>query len=273
MMNTGGVQDFVNIKAASTAGGQANAARATEPLPDTDESKKVRQPPFRQTTYVSCGSEAGSVMSQDTLTDSIIDLRARVAEKRSRALRRLRGILNIAKVAKLSQRKPHVKRFQKAVRRIFYAYRMYKHMIRKRRYPMISNPRAAKAIYRLMMLVRMKLRNLGAEAWREKWLRAKRRVKGILNIQSIVKRERKERIEKLYRPSDEETESNNTEVQDQVTELDHLDRTALMQSSTQIPGQIVQPLTGPLRTSALAGKTNSIMNTQNRPSNVSGNFI
>ena len=62
MMNTAGVQDFVNIKAApklvSTGGlaaglaaghtaGQAKEARATEPLPDAEQREKVRQPPFR----------------------------------------------------------------------------------------------------------------------------------------------------------------------------------------------------------------------------------
>ena len=200
-------------------------ARATEPLPEHTRSKI---PPFRQSEYVSCGSEAGSAMSQDTITDSILDLRRRVAEKRFRAFRRLRGILNIAKVARLSKRKPHVKRFQKAVRRIFYAYRMYKHMTRKRRYPMISNPRAAKAIYRLMMLVRMKLRNSEATAWREKWLRAKRRVKGILKIQAIVKFERRQRIEAAYSSYDDESQV--SEAQDQVDILNNsrLDTSGVM---------------------------------------------
>ena len=60
---------------------------------------------------MSCGSEAGSAMSQDTITDSVLDLRARVAEKRTRALRRLRGMMNIIKVWKLSVKKPIVARF------------------------------------------------------------------------------------------------------------------------------------------------------------------
>ena len=161
-------------------------------------------------------SEAGSALSEATLTDSIIELRARVAEKRSRALRRLRGIINIAKVWKLSKKKPIVQKFQRGVRRLFFAIRFYKHMIRKRRYPAISNPRATKAIYRLMMLVRMKIRNTEAMEWREKWTRARRRLKGILNIQSIVKFERRERIEGMYEPDSEIAESEF----DEVAELD-----------------------------------------------------
>ena len=83
-------------------------ARTTEPLPDHVRTNNVN---FRQSEMVSCGSEAGSAMSQETITDSIIALRARVAEKRTRALRRLRGIINIAKVWKLHVKKPHVVRF------------------------------------------------------------------------------------------------------------------------------------------------------------------
>ena len=139
-------------------------------------------------------------MSQDTITDSILDLRARVAEKRTRALKRLRGMMNIIKVWKLSVKKPIVRRFQKAVNRLIYGLRLQQHMIRNRRYPNISNPRARKAIYRLMMLVRMKLRNTSAMGWREKWTRARLRVRGIIKIQRIVKRERKERIEAMYEP-------------------------------------------------------------------------
>ena len=137
---------------------------------------------------------------------------------------------------------------------------------------MISNPRASKAIYRLMMLVRMKLRNTAAGAWREKWLRAKRRVKGILNIQSIVKRERIERIERMYKPTEEESmgASEMDEVMDSIAELDKSD----IMNTTMPKG--VTSLTGQLRSSALAGKAaanNSMINTQNRPSNVSRNFI
>jgi len=51
------------------------------------------------------------------------------------------------------------------------------------------------------MLVRMKLRNTRASEWRHKWLRARRRVRGILKIMRIVRRERRERIEKLNRQS------------------------------------------------------------------------
>ena len=107
-------------------------------------------------------------MSQGTVTDSMLELRARVTEKRKRALRRLRGMMNIVKVWKLSVKKPVIKRFQKGVRRLIYAHRMYKHAIRNRRYAVISNPRASRAIYRLMMLVRMKLRDTSALGWREK---------------------------------------------------------------------------------------------------------
>jgi len=127
-------------------------------------------------------SAANSALSQETITDEMLELRARVREKRLRAMRRLRGILNIAKVWKLSKKKPCILRFQKAVRRIIYSSRMYKHAIRHRRYPMISNPRVSKAIYRLMMLVRMKLRDTSAMGWREKWLRARRKVKGMISI-------------------------------------------------------------------------------------------
>ena len=108
--------------------------------------------------------------------------------------------MNIIKVWKLSVKKPIVRRFQKAVNRLIYGLRLQQHMIRNRRYPNISNPRARKAIYRLMMLVRMKLRNTSAMGWREKWTRARLRVRGIIKIQRIVKRERKERIEAMYEP-------------------------------------------------------------------------
>mmetsp|Transcript_29297 Transcript_29297/g.39009 ORF Transcript_29297/g.39009 Transcript_29297/m.39009 type:complete len:337 (+) Transcript_29297:611-1621(+) len=248
----------------------AVAPRASEPVPDR---KRDRQAPFRQSEMVSCGSEAGSALSQDTVTDSLLSLRRRVAEKRGRALRRLRGIINIAKVWKQSVKKPHIKRFQKAVRRYIYSLRWYRYIIRNRRYPIISNERATKAIYRLMMLVRMKLRNTEAGAWREKWLRAKRRVRGIINIMSIVKRERRERIERLYNP-EESSESYYDEAVDQMTELDPIDERGPLDplnSSTRHRSYLMQPLTGNLRGSALALSKNntSIINTHNRPSNLS----
>jgi len=168
---------------------------------------------------VSCGSEAGSGMSQDTITDSVLDLRARVAEKRTRALRRLRGMMNIIKVWKLSVKKPIVARFQKTVRRLIYGLRLQQHMISNRRYPNISNPRARKAIYRLMMLVRMKLRNTSAMGWREKWNRARLRVRGMIKIQRVITRERKERIDAMYEPDEAQSEEY-YEENDEVFQLD-----------------------------------------------------
>jgi len=63
----------------------------------------------------------------------------------------------------------------------------------KRRYKNIANPRASKAIYRLMMLVRMKLRNTAAGEWRVKWRRAQLKIRGIIAIQRVVKYERTEK--------------------------------------------------------------------------------
>lgn len=132
-------------------------------------------------------------MSQDTLTDSLIDLRERVREKRIRAFRALRGMLKIIGVWKQHQKKPIIGRFQRAVRRLMIARYWCKIAYNKRRYKNIANPRASKAIYRLMMLVRMKLRNTSAGEWRAKWRRASLKIKGVIAIQRVVKFERTEK--------------------------------------------------------------------------------
>ena len=185
--------------------------------------KRKNNNAFDQHGNVSCGSEAGSAFSQDTITDSMLELRARVAEKRTRALRRLRGMMNIAKVWKLSIRRPVVKKFQKTVRRLIYGLRLQKHFVAQRRYPNISNPRARKAIYRLMMLVRMKLRNTAAAGWKEKWTRARRRVRGMLYIMAVVKSERIERIENMYADEGSCQDTDYDEVKDEVSELGKID--------------------------------------------------
>lgn len=69
------------------------------------------QPPFTQEEYVSCGSEAGSAMSQDTITSSVLDLRERVREKKVRAMRRLRGMLKIIEVWKQHRVNPVIAKF------------------------------------------------------------------------------------------------------------------------------------------------------------------
>jgi len=54
-----------------------------------------------------------------------------------------------------------------------------------------------------MMLVRMKLRNTSAIEWRDKWLRARRRIRGTIKIMAIVKSERLDRIKCMYSDHDE----------------------------------------------------------------------
>lgn len=188
-------------------------------------------------------------MSQGTVTDSMLALRERVKEKRTRALMRLRAWVRIIMVWKLSVKKPVVKRFQKAVRRAIYGYRMYKHMIRNRRYPCISNPRASKAIYRLMMLVRMKLRVTAGMGWREKWKTARRKLKGILNIQAIVASERKQRIDMMYEPESIEGES-----MSEYDEVNDLEPVRQNQTSKFAQVKQVSSLIGDIRGSAVSAK-------------------
>ena len=154
----GGYEDVAQ-RMATTARPKSRLSQGNRLTERLSQSKHRRNLMGVNDGYASCGSEVGSAMSQNTVTSSMIELRARVAAKRSRALRRLRGMMNIIKVWKLSVKKPIIQRFQKAVRRLYCGIRMAKHATRNRRYPVISNPRASKAIYRLMMLVRMKLRN------------------------------------------------------------------------------------------------------------------
>ena len=70
-----------------------------------------------------------------------------------------------------------------------------------------------------MMLVRMKLRNTSAMGWREKWNRARLRVRGIIKIQRVITRERKERIDAMYEPDEAQSEEY-YEENDEVLQLD-----------------------------------------------------
>ena len=94
-------------------------------------------------------------------------------------------------------------------------------MSQKRRYVNISNQRASKAIYRLMMLVRMKLRSENYGLWREKWARAKLKIRGIIAIMAVVKHERKER--KLMKKLEKEVQISDM---DSINELDELESEA-----------------------------------------------
>ncbi len=69
-----------------------------------------------------------------------------------------------------------------------------------------------------MMLVRMKLRSENYGLWREKWARAKLKIKGIIAIMSVVKDERRER--KLMKRLEKEVQISDMES---INELDELD--------------------------------------------------
>ena len=189
-------------------------------------------------------------------------------------------MINIFKVWRLSVKKPIRERFQKIVRRLVYGIRLTKHFRQQRRYPNISNPKARRAIYRLMMLVRMKLRVTAGMGWKEKWRMARLKVRGILKIQKVVEFERKERIEAKYAedlPSSENRSSLNQELLDEVEGMSELgmideipqvaDPLSAMRKKSPVGG-----LTGNLRGSAMSlGKNQapSILNTVNRASMVS----
>ena len=63
---------------------------------------------------------------------------------------------------------------------------------KKRQFPNMSNPKVQRALFRLKVLMWMK-RSEASIAWKEKFRRARRRIRGILSIQRIVEAERKER--------------------------------------------------------------------------------
>ena len=77
------------------------AKESVKPIESKKDKEKEKDEPqkypvYRQSELVSCGSEAGMLVERNTVTSSLLGLRIRVAEKRSRALRRLRGIVKIA---------------------------------------------------------------------------------------------------------------------------------------------------------------------------------
>ena len=56
----------------------------------------------------------------------------------------------------------------------------------------MSNPKVQRALFRLKVIMWMK-RSEASIVWKEKFRRARRRIRGILSIQRIVEAERKER--------------------------------------------------------------------------------
>ena len=121
-------------------------------------------------------------ISHVSLTEAEMLVRESLREKKIRAFRRVRGILKIMAVVRASTISPAKKKFQKAVRKVLMAMVFRRMYASKRHYPVLSNPKAQRAIYRLMMLIRMKLRDSGSQTWREKFDRAIVRLRWILKI-------------------------------------------------------------------------------------------
>ena len=109
-------------------------------------------------------------------------VRESLREKKIRAFRRVRGILKIMAVVRASTVSPAKKKFQKAVRKVLMAMVFRRMYASKRHFPVLSNPKAQKALYRLKMLIRMKLRGHGSQTWKAKFDRAIAKLRWILKI-------------------------------------------------------------------------------------------
>ena len=121
-------------------------------------------------------------ISHVSLTEEEMLVRESLREKKIRAFRRVRGILKIMAVVRASTISPAIKKFQKAVRKVLMAMVFRRMYARKRHFPVLSNPKAQKALYRLKMLIRMKLRGYGSQTWRAKFNRAIAKLRWILRI-------------------------------------------------------------------------------------------
>ena len=117
-----------------------------------------------------------------SLTHAEMLVRESLREKKIRAFRRVRGILKIMAAVRANSVPLAVKKFQKCVRRVRMALVFRNMYASKRHFPVLSNPKAQRALYRLKMLIRMKLRRPGSQTWKEKFARAILKVKGILKI-------------------------------------------------------------------------------------------
>ena len=71
---------------------------------------------------------------------------------------------------------------------------------KKRQFPNMSNPKVQRALFRLKVITWMK-RSEASIAWKEKFRRARRRIRGILSIQRIIETQRQEEEQQKLRPS------------------------------------------------------------------------
>ena len=102
---------------------------------------------------------------------------------------RLRAILKLMRGVRTER---IIKRFQRLVRRVLALTVLARSIKKKRQFPNMSNPKVQRALFRLKVITWLK-RSEASIVWKEKFRRAKRRIRGILSIQRIVEAERKER--------------------------------------------------------------------------------
>ena len=125
-----------------------------------------------------CMSDGDFSASVYSLTESQYRLRESAHEKLERAMTRLRVILKLMRFVRAQR---SVRRFQRIVRRVLALTVLARSIKKKRQFPNMSNPKVQRALFRLKVLMWMK-RSEASIAWKEKFRRARRRIRGILSI-------------------------------------------------------------------------------------------
>ena len=91
---------------------------------------------------------------------------------------RLRAILKLMRGVRAER---SIKRFQRLVRRVLALTVLARSIKKKRQFPNMSNPKVQRALFRLRVITWLK-RSESSIAWKEKFRRARRRIRGILSI-------------------------------------------------------------------------------------------